>query len=118
VAVDAVQDVQVGSVQLIEGSLAISSQPEVVPAKPEPAKTRVILEDIREQWISFADYAREQIPQILYYAILRSEAVDLNHNELTVQAADAFSLKLLEEHRRSISGLLSTYHESTLSIRT
>lgn len=118
VAVDAVQDVQAGNVQLIEGSLAISSQPEAVSANPVPAKARVILEDIREQWISFADYAREQIPQILYYAILRSEAVDLNHNELTVQAADAFSLKLLEEHRRSISGLLSTYHESTLSIRT
>lgn len=118
VAVDAVQDVQAGNVQLIEGSLAISSQPEAVSANPVPTKARVILEDIREQWIPFADYAREQIPQILYYAILRSEAVDLNHNELTVQAADAFSQKLLEEHRRSISGLLSTYHESTLSIRT
>lgn len=118
VTVDAVQDVQAGNVQLIEGSLAISSQPEAVSANSVPAKARVILEDIREQWIPFADYAREQIPQILYYAILRSEAVDLNHNELTVQAADAFSQKLLEEHRRSISGLLSTYHESTLSIRT
>lgn len=113
VAVESVQDVQVGSVQLIEGSLAISTQPEAA-----PAKVKVILEDIREQWIPFADYAREQIPQILYYAILRSEAVDLNHNELTVQAADAFSQKLLEEHRKSISGLLSTYHETNINIRT
>ncbi len=106
-------DLQVGSVQLIEGSLAISTKVETA-----PAKTKVILEDIREQWTAFADYAREQIPQILYYAVIRSEIVDLKHNELTVQAADAFSHKLLEEHRKAISGLLSTYHESTLSIRT
>jgi DNA polymerase III subunit gamma/tau len=110
---EATTDVQVGKVQLIEGSLAISTQAEAAPAKP-----KVILEDIREQWADFADYAREQIPQILYYAVIRSEAVDLKHNELTVQAADAFSHKLLEEHRKAISGLLSTYHESTLSIRT
>ncbi len=110
---EATTDVQVGKVQLIEGSLAISTQSEPVTAKP-----KVILEDIREQWADFADYAREQIPQILFYAVIRSEAVDLKHNELTVQAADAFSHKLLEEHRKAISGLLSTYHESTLSIRT
>jgi DNA polymerase-3 subunit gamma/tau len=104
---------QVGNVQIIEGSLAISTKTET-----SPSKSKVILEDIREQWTAFADYAREQIPQILYYAVIRSEAVDLKHNELTVQAADAFSQKLLEEHRKSISGLLSTYHESTLGIRT
>jgi DNA polymerase III subunit gamma/tau len=106
-------DVQIGTVQIIEGSLAISTNIEASPTKP-----KVILEDIREQWSEFADYAREQIPQILYYAVLRSEAVDLKHHELTVQAADAFSLKLLEEHRKAISGLLSTYHDSTLGIRT
>jgi DNA polymerase-3 subunit gamma/tau len=110
---DTATEVQVGKVQLIEGSLAISTQTEA-----PPAKSKVILEDIREQWADFADYAREQIPQILYYAVIRSEAVDLKHSELTVQAADAFSQKLLEEHRKAISGLLSTYHESTLSIRT
>jgi DNA polymerase-3 subunit gamma/tau len=106
-------DLQVGSVQIIEGSLAISTKAEMA-----PTRSKVILEDIREQWTAFADYAREQIPQILYYAVIRSEVVDLKHNELTVQAADAFSHKLLEEHRKAISGLLSTYHESTLSIRT
>jgi hypothetical protein len=104
---------QVGKALIIEGNLAMSTQSETAPAKP-----KVILEDIREQWTAFADYAREQIPQILYYAVIRSEAVDLKHNELTIQAADAFSQKLLEEHRKAISGLLSTYHESTLGIRT
>ncbi len=112
-AVDASGDLQVGQALIIEGNLAMSTKTETAPAKP-----RVILEDIREQWTAFADYAREQIPQILYYAVIRSEAVDLKHHELTIQAADAFSQKLLEEHRKAISGLLSTYHESTLGIRT
>ncbi len=110
---DTSTDMQVGKALIIEGNLAMSTQSETAPAKP-----KVILEDIREQWTVFADYAREQIPQILYYAVIRSEAVDLKHNELTIQAADAFSQKLLEEHRKAISGLLSTYHESTLGIRT
>lgn len=110
---DAPAEMQVGKALIIEGNLAMSALHE-----PEAARPKVILEDIQGQWSAFADYAREQVPQILYYAIMRAEAVDLKHNELTVQAADAFSLKLLEEHRKAISGLLSTYHESTLGIRT
>jgi DNA polymerase-3 subunit gamma/tau len=110
---DAPAEIQVGKALIIEGNLAMSAQHE-----PEAARPKVILEDIQGQWSAFADYAREQVPQILYYAVMRAEAVDLKHNELTVQAADAFSLKLLEEHRKAISGLLSTYHESTLGIRT
>jgi DNA polymerase-3 subunit gamma/tau len=99
---------------LLDGNLALASAPQIV--NSEPSK-KILLDDIRTEWAAFADYAREQIPQILFYAIGRSQAIDFQHGEVTVQCEDAFTFKLFEEHRKSLSGLLSTYHEGSLSVK-
>jgi DNA polymerase-3 subunit gamma/tau len=106
-------DAQSGQI-LLDGNLALASAPN--PSKPEGSK-KVLLDDIQNEWSSFADYARDQIPEILFYAIGRSQAIDLQHGEVLLQCEDAFTFKLIEEHRKSLSGLMSTYHEGSLSIK-
>lgn len=101
-----------GSIQILDGNLALSSKIEST-----PQSKRVILEDIRSQWAQFIEFSRDQIPQILFFAIGRAEASDLQHGEVTIHCGDAFSYKLLEEHRKTLSGLLSSYHESALAAK-
>jgi DNA polymerase III subunit gamma/tau len=112
-ATEMTEEPEMGQI-LLDGNLALASAP--MPMAAEISK-KVILEDIRSEWANFADYAREQIPQILFYAIGRSQAIDLQHGEVTVQCEDAFTFKLFEEHRKSLSGLLSAYHESSLMVK-
>ena len=106
-------DAQSGHI-LLDGNLALASAPN--PSKREGSK-KILLDDIQNEWSSFADFAREQIPEILFYAIGRSQAIDLQHGEVLLQCEDAFTFKLIEEHRKSLSGLMSTYHEGSLSIK-
>lgn len=99
----------------IEGNLAVAVAHEAVVEEPQPK--RVILDDIRNQWEAFLEYARDQIPQLLFFAVRKVELLDLQRGELRVESADAFSFKQIEEHQRSLSALLSSFHGAKIALR-
>jgi DNA polymerase-3 subunit gamma/tau len=98
---------------IIEGSLALA-----VTELPHNVKnTTLVLDDLQKNWERFLEYTRSQIPEIVFFSLNRTTLIDLRFGLVTMECLDPFSFKLLEEHQKTVSALLSTYHEIELTVK-
>ena len=98
---------------IIEGSLALA-----VTELPHNVKnTTLVLDDLQKNWERFLEYTRAQIPEIVFFSLNRTTLIDLRFGLVTMECLDPFSFKLLEEHQKTVSALLSTYHEIELTVK-
>jgi DNA polymerase-3 subunit gamma/tau len=98
---------------IIEGSLALA-----VTELPHNVKnTTLVLDELQKNWERFLEYTRSQIPEIVFFSLNRTTLIDLRFGLVTMECLDPFSFKLLEEHQKTVSALLSTYHEIELTVK-
>lgn len=98
---------------IMEGNLALVINPELVNVK----KTTLLLDDLLLAWESFKEYARPHIPDTVFFLLQGTLLVDLRFGVLTMECLDPFSHKLLQEHQKTLSDLLSSYHETALMVK-
>jgi DNA polymerase-3 subunit gamma/tau len=98
---------------MMEGSLALAVTQVPINVK----NTSLVLNDLQRSWEPFLEYSRSQIPEIVFFSLNRTSFVDLRFGLVTMECLDPFSYKLLQEHHKTVSALLSSFHEIELTVK-
>lgn len=101
------------STGMMEGSLALAVSPVPLNVK----NTSLVLDDLQRSWDRFLEFSRTQIPEIVFFSLNRTSFVDLRFGLVTMECMDPFSFKLLQEHHKTVSALLSSFHEIELTVK-
>lgn len=74
--------------------------------KEKRAPKDVSLQEIKEQWDSFIDELRQQVPQMLYFQMQRVDPIKLKNGELLLRCNDDFARQTVDENKRQLGKIL------------
>jgi DNA polymerase-3 subunit gamma/tau len=74
--------------------------------KEKRAPKDVSLQEIKEQWDSFIEELRQQVPQMLYFQMQRVDPIKLKNGELLLRCNDDFAKKIVDENKRRLGKIL------------
>src|SRR5699024_6118940 len=100
----------------LNGSEANESR-QVSEPEPKRAPKDVSLKEVKDQWDSFIELLRREVPQMLYFQMQRLKPTELKNGDLLLHCNDGFAKKVIQENKRQLAKLLSKKIGAFLNIR-